>query len=124
MKPGAPRTVRAGIALTVAAVAALLSGCSDQSAGPASGAASVAITPKSATLAGGGTVRLSATIRDANGTPLTGHAITWTSDNPAVATVDATGLVTGVAVGLSLVQVIACPVSGLPFASRIVADSC
>src|SRR5439155_271858 len=47
----------------------------------------------------GATAQLTATPRDANGTVLTGRVVTWASDNPAVATVSSTGLVTGVAQG-------------------------
>lgn len=61
--------------------------------------ATVTLTPASATVETGKTVRLTATLRDASGTPLTGRQVTWTSLNPAVATVSNDGLVTGVAVG-------------------------
>ncbi len=40
-----------------------------------------------------------ATTKDANGNVLTGRVITWASSNPALATVNASGLVTGVAAG-------------------------
>ncbi len=91
------------IALAVVVAAAWLSACSGEPGGPGSGVASVTVTPKSATLAVGGTLQLSATIRDANGNALTGHPITWTSDNAAVATADPNGLVTGVAIGSAAV---------------------
>jgi uncharacterized protein YjdB len=42
---------------------------------------------------------LTATLKDAAGTTLTGRAISWTSNATATATVDANGVVTGVAVG-------------------------
>lgn len=45
-----------------------------------------------------GTVQLSVTITDWNGTPITG-VVSWATKNPGVATVDATGLVTGTGVG-------------------------
>ena len=40
-----------------------------------------------------------ATVRDARGAPLDGRAITWSSSNPALATVTQQGIVSGVAVG-------------------------
>src|SRR2546427_635089 len=47
----------------------------------------------------GGTVQLTATLKDASGNVLSGRALTWTTGNGAVGTVSASGLVTGVAVG-------------------------
>ncbi|HKR09471.1 MAG TPA: Ig-like domain-containing protein [Gemmatimonadaceae bacterium] len=63
--------------------------------------ATVTVTPASATLVLGitPTQQLSAVTKDANGNTLTGRTVTWTSDNAAAATVDATGLVTAVAAG-------------------------
>src|SRR6266480_2095698 len=45
--------------------------------------------------------QLSATLRDANDRVLLGRQIAWTTDNPAIATVDATGMVRGRSEGLS-----------------------
>src|SRR3989442_1612835 len=59
----------------------------------------VAITPPAPTVVVAGTVQLTATTKDANGSVLTGRVVTWASGTPAVATVSATGLVTGVAQG-------------------------
>jgi uncharacterized protein YjdB len=42
----------------------------------------------------GATVQLTATLQDANGTTLSGRTIVWTTSDPAVATVNGTGLVT------------------------------
>jgi acid phosphatase type 7 len=61
--------------------------------------ASVTVTPASGTLSQGGTGQLTATPKDGSGTPLTGRVVTWSSDNTAVATVNASGRVTGVAAG-------------------------
>ena len=61
--------------------------------------ASVAVSPASATLIVGATLQLTATPLDANGNPLSGRAVSWTTSAPGVATVDANGLVTAVATG-------------------------
>jgi len=61
--------------------------------------ASVTVTPSSATVAIGQTVQLTATPKDANGNPLTGRAISWSSSDNNVATVNSSGLVTGVVAG-------------------------
>jgi hypothetical protein len=47
----------------------------------------------------GGTVQATATLRDANGAELTDRPVIWTSSDTTRATVDGTGLVSGVATG-------------------------
>src|SRR5439155_714149 len=61
--------------------------------------ASVAVSPVAAGLPVGTTTQLTATPEDSSGTALTGRAVTWATSNGAVATVSASGLVTGVAAG-------------------------
>jgi uncharacterized protein YjdB len=61
--------------------------------------ASVTIIPANPTLGVAQTLGMTATMRDAGGNILSGRAVTWTSQNQAVATVDAQGLVTAVASG-------------------------
>jgi len=63
--------------------------------------ATVTVSPATASVQVGATVQLSATTRDANGNVLTGRTIGWTSSNTSVATVSASGLVSGVAAGSS-----------------------
>ena len=62
--------------------------------------ANIAITPAGAqTVFQGLTIQLSATTRDMNGAILTGRPVNWTTSNPAIATVSANGLISGVALG-------------------------
>ncbi|HEY8831435.1 MAG TPA: Ig-like domain-containing protein, partial [Gemmatimonadaceae bacterium] len=61
--------------------------------------ASVTVSFISPTIGVGKTTQALVTLRDANGTVLTGRALTFSSDNPTVATVSQTGAVTGVALG-------------------------
>ena len=61
--------------------------------------ASVILTSHVDTLAPGSTKQLNATVRDAAGTTLEGRGISWSTSNPAVATVSQSGLVTSVAEG-------------------------
>lgn len=61
--------------------------------------ASVTLTPASSNLTIGATQQLAAELRDARGAVLTGRAITWSAGTPGVASVDASGLVTGVFLG-------------------------
>src|SRR6185436_7378205 len=60
--------------------------------------ASVTVSPASASVAVGQTVQLSATPKDGSGNTLTGRVVTWATSNAAVATVNGSGLVAGVAV--------------------------
>jgi len=77
--------------------------CQRPLTGPSGGGsvpvAAVTLSLASASLTAGQTVQLTATPKDANGNPLSGRVITWTSSAAAVAAVSGSGLVTGVAVG-------------------------
>ena len=66
--------------------------------------ASVTVSPSSATRVVQGRTQLSAVVRDANSKVLAGRMIAWTTDNAAVATVDANGLVTGIGLGSAAVS--------------------
>jgi acetyl esterase/lipase len=58
--------------------------------------ASVEVTPGSAMIAaGGGTVQLTAMVRDASGNVLAGRPVTWSTSQSALASVSSSGLVTG-----------------------------
>jgi uncharacterized protein YjdB len=65
--------------------------------------ASVAVSPAAPVVQEGATQQVSATARDANGNAIAGVAFTWTSSNTAAATVNGSGLVSGVAAGVSYV---------------------
>ena len=80
------------------------------SAGGASGEAvvtvmqevsAVAVTPEADTIAPGDTLRLAAEAYDANGQRVAGAAFAWSSSDASVATVDGSGLVTGVGEGMA-----------------------
>ncbi len=78
---------RASAAVTVTAPA--------QRQGPPAAVALVTVVPNQVTVEAGETVQLSAALRDARGTPLTGRPIRWSSADPGVAAVSAEGAVTG-----------------------------
>jgi uncharacterized protein YjdB len=59
----------------------------------------VTIAPNGASIAVGATQQFAATAADANGATIPGATFAWSSENAAVATVSASGLVTGVAAG-------------------------
>ena len=61
--------------------------------------ATVALSPASIVLEQGSTQQMAATPQSASGAPLRGAGISWHSSNPAVAQVDANGVVTAVEPG-------------------------
>jgi hypothetical protein len=61
--------------------------------------ASVAVSPAAPGVEVGKTVQLTAATADAAGSPLSGRAVAWSSASPGIATVSASGVVTGVAPG-------------------------
>jgi parallel beta-helix repeat protein len=65
----------------------------------ASAVASVTVSPASVSLTVGQTSQLTATVKDASGTVLTGQSVSWASSNTAAATVSSAGLVSAVGAG-------------------------
>ncbi|MBX6333178.1 MAG: Ig domain-containing protein [Gemmatimonadaceae bacterium] len=61
--------------------------------------ASVSVSPATASIALAGTVQLTATTRDADGHELSGRTVTWSTSDPTIATVSASGRVTGTGAG-------------------------
>jgi len=103
---GAVATVDAsGVVTALAAGAATITATSEGISGSAvvsvvnPAVASVAIEPGSATLLRGATLQLSSTITNESGAAVTDRLPTWTSSNPAVAIVSASGLVSAVSTG-------------------------
>ena len=99
---------RAFTAATAACLAFAIVACSgdgDSPSSPNNGGgepapvSSVSITPATATVVIGKTTPLAATAKDAAGNVLAGRSIAWTTSAAAIATVDANGVVTGVAAG-------------------------
>jgi len=65
--------------------------------------ASVRLQPDRADVAVDATLQLSAAALDGNGAPMPDRAITWTTSSPGVASVNGSGLVTGVAAGTATI---------------------
>jgi hypothetical protein len=61
--------------------------------------ATVSVEPQAAVVSPGSSLQLAAAPADADGNVLPNRAVSWNSSNPGVATVDASGLVRGVAAG-------------------------
>ncbi|HYT84527.1 MAG TPA: Ig-like domain-containing protein [Gemmatimonadales bacterium] len=74
---------------------------------------SVVVSPATATLSALGlTQQFSAVALDGNGRPVAGQAFTWASSVPAIASVDQTGLATGLAIGSVTIGATAAGVAG------------
>jgi Tol biopolymer transport system component/uncharacterized protein YjdB len=88
----------------------LLASCSEEPLPPPPPAtvpvASVEISPGAATIFAGGAATLSATLKDGSGNALSGRAVTWSSSATAVAVVDASGRVTGIAEGVATITAV------------------
>ena len=80
---------------------ATLAACGGDSTGPR--ISTVSVTAPATQVQAGQTLQLTATVRDQNGNPMSGQAVTWSSSDQAVATVSGTGLVTAVAAGTARV---------------------
>ena len=63
----------------------------------------VDIDPVKHSLVVGGRYKLNATTRASNGDPRSDGTVTWTSDNPSIVRVDASGLMTGMAPGRAVI---------------------
>lgn len=67
------------------------------------GPMTVTIAPAQATVAAGRTLKLSAVVRDSNGSVLTQAPVAWSVINPSLATVSASGLVSATTAGVTSV---------------------
>lgn len=87
-------------ALTSLAATSVLASCDD---GPVNADAAavdtVIVAPRTATLAVGNSLSLSADVLDANGQPIPSINVAWSSENSAVAEVSSTGVVTAISTG-------------------------
>lgn len=99
-----------GLATGVAAGSATITATSEGKSGNATltvtpvPVATVTVTPPNPTIDVGATQQFVATLQDARGDTLTGRTVTWSSNAPAVATIDpATGLATAVGPGTATI---------------------
>jgi nitrous oxidase accessory protein NosD len=95
--------------LAVAALACALVACDSlPPVGPVGGGtsevAAVAVDPSSVTLSVGGTTRLTAVPKDANGNSVTTSSVKWTSSDTSIALVSDSGVVTARKPGTSTIQ--------------------
>jgi uncharacterized protein YjdB len=74
--------------------------------------ATITVTPSPTSIAVGATVALQATLKDASGNVISGPTVNWSSSNTAIATVNGSGVVSGVAAGTVTVTASAAGKSG------------
>ncbi len=85
----------------------LLAGCSSgRGQQPPGGAATIDISPPAPTLLVGSSLQLSAVVKDSDGVVLTNVPLGWQSTATGVAAVNASGQVTGVAVGSAIIKAV------------------
>jgi hypothetical protein len=90
------------LALTISIPFLLTQSACDSGVGPGD-VATVTVAPSSTRLAVGDALQLTATAAAGDGTVLSGRATTWQSSDPAAATVDASGLMSAVAIGTATI---------------------
>jgi hypothetical protein len=98
---------------------AFVAGCTGETpditalATPADEAIAVDVTPASASLVPGATQQFSARVRTQSGKTLDHARVSWSTADPSIATVNATGLVTAVANGTTTVRAKFATVAGM-----------
>src|SRR5215210_2224161 len=99
---------------TLAALVALASwSCSSTEPGATTSVADIVVNPPSSTLALNAQLPLQALVRNEAGELVPDASVTWTVENPAVASVTATGVVTALALGSTQVAASARGKSGI-----------
>src|SRR5207249_2531354 len=88
---------------TITATGGSGSGTATVTVTPPASVASVTVTPATPSIGVGNTVQLTATLKDSAGNTLTGRTVTWASGSTSIATVNSSGLATGVAAGSSTI---------------------
>ena len=110
----------AGVVTGVAAGSATISATSAGKAGtsvvtvtaPPPVVTTVTVSPPAASIQTGTTTTLSATVKDQRGNVMTGQTIAWSTDNAAAATVNSSGVVSGIAAGSATIAAASSGVSG------------
>lgn len=100
----------------------LLASCGGSTEDPAPDptVASVSVTSATGSVAPGGTLQMTAVAKNAGGTTLTGQTATWSSSATGTATVDGSGLVTGVANGTATITA---TIAGIPGSKGITVET-
>jgi hypothetical protein len=92
-----------GLGLATPALIGLLAACSEVVVTPVD-VASIEVLPPSAQVGVEESVQLSVELHDAQGRKVTGHPVTWSSDDETVARVNSSGQVSGAAAGTTTIR--------------------
>lgn len=92
-----------GPLVTLVAIATLILQACDSVSVSSVEVGEVEVNPSSAVVPEGGTRQFSAVVRDISGKALAGRPVTWSSNAPSVATVDQSGMVTGLSFGTAAI---------------------
>lgn len=122
--PSAATVNASGVVTGVAAGSATITATSSDKSGTANITVSanpppppvvttVTVTPSTASIVVGATVSLSATVKDAQGNVMTGQTVTWSTSSPSAATVNSSGVVTGIAAGSATITATCAGKSGM-----------
>ena len=84
----------------------------------------ISVSPDSSTISKGETLQFTANGRDRHGNVVANIAASWRSDDPAVATVDSSGRVTGVTIGATTIEARAGAATGHARITVITAGAC
>ncbi len=98
------RYLRSGYPRRAMVIASLAAACTADNAGPPKTVASVAVSPSASPLPVGTTLLLTATPKDEQGNPLSGHSVAWSSSDSSIATVSPSGVASGVALGAATIS--------------------
>lgn len=85
--------------------------------------AAITVSPSTGSLAVGATQQFTATAKDANGNTINGVTFTWASSNTGVATINGSGMATGVAAGSSNITASAGGITGPTIALTVTATT-
>jgi trimeric autotransporter adhesin len=106
--------------LAIFSVVVLLNGCGGGSGGnennspPAPMIASVTVSPTAMSVSVAGTTQFTATAKDSSGNPVNGANFTWLSSDTTIATINNTGLATGIKAGTTNITAAANSITSSP----------
>jgi len=85
---------------------------------------SVVVSPATPSVEVGLSLQFTAAATDANGAPITGQTVTWSSSSETVASIDTNGLATGLSAGFTQIRATVDGVQSSPATLTVTASSC
>ena len=103
MRSGFTQSLVRALRATATILVPVVFACTSESLGPGHSIESVQVAPSTATVSVGATLSLTAEVRDVNGSMIPQQRVSWASQDPAIAEVSTSGVVTGRKVGSVLI---------------------